>query len=212
VRLSVVLSSYMLELRLADFLDEVASPSPLPGSGVTAALTAALAASLIEMAAGCSPDWTGALETTGRARALRERAAALAPANARAYQAARLGRDRRAAGSGDEEAEAALVRAADLPLLICEAAAAVVALGQATLPHVSAELRADVRVAVALAAAASRGAAYLVDANQLTATRDELCRFAREVEGEVDALAAQVHQEAVQERGDQAAVLARGKA
>ena len=83
----VVVTSF-LDQPVWQFLDQVAARSPSPGGGGAAAVTAALAAGLVAMAArfsdGQLPD---AAELTGRADQLRRRAAGLADEDGRAYQA-----------------------------------------------------------------------------------------------------------------------------
>ncbi|MDQ5822297.1 MAG: cyclodeaminase/cyclohydrolase family protein, partial [Actinomycetota bacterium] len=47
----------LLDLRVGELLDELASPSPIPASGSASALVAAMAASLVAMSGGVAADW-----------------------------------------------------------------------------------------------------------------------------------------------------------
>jgi formiminotetrahydrofolate cyclodeaminase len=69
------------ELSVRDLLDEVASESPTPGGGALAALTGALAAGLVEMAARNTPEWELRGAAIAQAKVLRELLAELAPLN-----------------------------------------------------------------------------------------------------------------------------------
>ncbi len=117
---------------MREFLDLLAARAPAPGGGGAAAVTCALAAGLVAMAARFSgaqlPD---AADVAGQADQLRERAAGLADQDAAAYGAVldayRLPRD------GDERRrriETALRGAAEVPLEIAGIAAQVAAAGR----------------------------------------------------------------------------------
>ncbi len=87
---------------LADVLDAVAAPTPAPGGGSSSALGCALAAALVEMAAGIG----GASEAVERAGALRARALALAEEELGSYapvlEARRLPAGRSGSNDGHE--------------------------------------------------------------------------------------------------------------
>src|SRR5262249_51973898 len=186
----------MLELRNCDLLDEAGTDSPLPGSGAVAALTAAMAAGLLEMAARRSAaSWPESATIIEAAAQLRERASQLAPANARAYQAARKGlAEARERGplADSESLGSAMLRAADVPLLIAEAAAEVARLADAALDRVDPDVRADVVGAAALSAAAARTAAHLVEVNLVAGEEDEIAARARVVRTDADRCAGRV--------------------
>ena len=78
-----------LDLAVRDLLAEIASRTPAPGGGSVAAITVAMAAGLVEMAARFSDDhWAEAGGALAQAKALRERAAPLAREDAQAYERA----------------------------------------------------------------------------------------------------------------------------
>src|SRR3989442_11150711 len=92
----------LLELRLHEFLDEVASGDRAPGAGSVAALATALAAGLLAKVARASGgDWAEASAIAAQAEALRERAARLAEENAREYGAALSARAESGAEAGE---------------------------------------------------------------------------------------------------------------
>ena len=72
----------LAEQRLAHLLDAVAEPTPAPGGGSSVGIACALAAALVEMAAGIG-DAAGA--DAVRARALRARALELAERELSSY-------------------------------------------------------------------------------------------------------------------------------
>jgi len=189
-------SNEMLEMRICDLLDEVGSDSPLPGAGSVAALSTAMAAGLLEMAARRSAaNWPEAVTVFETAAALRARAAALGPANAAAYEAARQGLvDARERGplADSESLGSAMLRAADVPLLIAEVAAEVASLADAALDRVDPDVRADVVGAAALSAAAARAAAHLVEVNLVAGDADDMAARARVLRTNADRCAGRV--------------------
>src|SRR5919108_2245099 len=83
-----------LELRVRDLLDRVASPEPAPGGGSFLAVTAALAAGILTMAARASGDeWPESAGVAAQAETLRARAQPLALLDAVAYELALATRD-----------------------------------------------------------------------------------------------------------------------
>jgi formiminotetrahydrofolate cyclodeaminase len=149
----------LLDLRVADLLDAVAAREPAPGGGAVAALAAALAAGLVSMANRFSD--TGA----ERAEELRAAAAALADADAAAYDGY-LRAARSARVSGDRAAaEAALMAATDVPLAVLDIAVEVAMLAAATAANGNKRLRGDATAAVLMASGAAEIAAVLVREN-----------------------------------------------
>ena len=89
---------------LADLLDAVAAPTPAPGGGSSAGIACALAAALVEMAAGIG-DAVGT--DAARARALRARALELAEQELSSYAPvpAEIDHQRRACRRGGRDRE-----------------------------------------------------------------------------------------------------------
>jgi len=148
---------------LAQFLEEVASTSPAPGGGSSTAVTVALAAALVEMAAAIAASDP---ERVGRARSLRAAALDLAERELSSYEvvfgALRLPRD-------DPErpgrVEAALEEASRAPAEIAEAAAETAELGASVLNAASPSVRGDALTGCLLAESAAAAAATLVEIN-----------------------------------------------
>jgi formiminotetrahydrofolate cyclodeaminase len=181
----VASTSGYLELRLKDFLEEVASSDLAPGAGFVAAIAVSMAAGLVAMAARLSRDhWPEAGGAVAQAEALRLRVAPLAELNAEAYVNAVAAL--REKGSGEPEARdeaiaRALSRAAGIPLQIAEAASDVSALAAAVAEHGEPNLRADAATAALLSEAGARAAATLVEINLATTSDDERVARAREL-------------------------------
>jgi formiminotetrahydrofolate cyclodeaminase len=150
--------------RLADLLDAVAAPTPAPGGGSSAGIACALAAALVEMAAGIG-DPVGA--DAARARALRARALELAEQELSSYAPVLEARRLRA----DDPARpariaAALEEASAVPREIAAVAAEIVVLAQRVGAEVSAAVRGDAETGRLLAEAAGTAAALLVATNE----------------------------------------------
>jgi len=149
------------------FLDELEAPAPSACGGTAAAVAAAMAAALVTMVARGSTGWADGAGVASQARALRSRLAALGDDDAAAFEHVLVTmRDR----SGTPEQRdfalgAALLRAAEVPLRIAEAAADVAELAAAAAAEGSPQLRPDATAAAALADAATRAAAHLVEIN-----------------------------------------------
>jgi formiminotetrahydrofolate cyclodeaminase len=173
------------ELSLEGFLDEVASAEILPGGGYVAAISVAMAAGLVAMAARLSrEDWVEARGAAAQAEALRFRGVTLAERNARAYKdavAAMRGGEGGDAGSRDDAIAQALDRAADVPLQIAEAAADVAQLAAVVAERCEPSVRADVAVGGLLSHAGARGAAELIAVNLGATPDDERVAYAREL-------------------------------
>jgi methenyltetrahydrofolate cyclohydrolase len=166
--------------RLAGFAALVARAEPAPGGGAGAAAACAIAAALVEKAAALSP---GAEAAGIRASAIREQALALADDDAETYGAV-IAAQRTAAGEErTRRVQAALSRAADVPLQIAEFGAEVAELAQELERDGNPNLAGDAAVAALLAAAASAGAARLVTINLAEVPEDPRARRAAELSG-----------------------------
>jgi methenyltetrahydrofolate cyclohydrolase len=186
------------DLSVRSLLDEVASESPTPGGGALAALTGALAAGLVEMAARNSPEWELRGAAIAQARVLRERLAELAPLNDEVYEHALAAL--RLPGAVDSESKSELIgssleRAAAFPLAIAEAASNVAELAAVVSEDGSPVARADATAAAMLALGATRAAAHLVEINLGVREQDE--RLLRATRLAADAAAASARSLAV---------------
>lgn len=152
--------------------DLLGGGSPATGSGVAAALVAAIAASIVRQAARRS----GAIAAAAQADALRRRALPLAEADEQAYREALK---RLAERDDDFELGRALERAAEVPLQIAGVAADVAALATHVAEHADPAVRADAVGAAFLAEAAARAAAHLVEINLATRANDPRVLSAR---------------------------------
>jgi formiminotetrahydrofolate cyclodeaminase len=170
-------SPRLLERHLADFLDDLESSGPIPASGAAAAIVAAMAASLVGMAARTSTGWSGAGGAAAQASALRRRLVPLALADAIAFAEALEALDEVAAGREQhEELGAKLDRAAELPLRIAEAAADVAELAAVAAECADGPSRTDAIAAAALAEGAVVAAVHLVELNLRTTPGDDRSR------------------------------------
>jgi glutamate formiminotransferase/formiminotetrahydrofolate cyclodeaminase len=178
-------SSNLLDLRLRDLLEELASETPTPGGGSLCALATAMAAGLVGMAARASgPGWAEAAGAAAQADALRRRAGPLAERAAQAYESAlatlrappQLEQEGRDAALGE-----ALAYASDVPLAIAEAAVDVAALGAVVASEGTQERAGDAVAATLLAEAAARAAANLVEINLAAREDDPRSLRAREL-------------------------------
>jgi formiminotetrahydrofolate cyclodeaminase len=172
----VAASDTLLDLPVAELLEQLASEAPAPGGGAVSALSAAMAAGLIAMVARASPDWPGANGSEAQALALRTRLAPLAAENAAAYEGAiaalalpeSMAPDARGLAIGT-----ALGRAAETPLRIAAAAADVALLAAHAAEYGEAALRPDAAAAALLAEGAARAACHLVEINLTTTDTDQ---------------------------------------
>jgi methenyltetrahydrofolate cyclohydrolase len=170
-------------MNLERLLEEVAAPTPAPGGGACCGWAAALAAALVEMAAGVAEaqadvgqeEGTGIDERLGGLRAVRPRATQLR------LQATELAdRDRAsyapvlaAERTGNPaEVERALARAADVPFALAGVGAEVAELARQVLVAGRPSLRGDAMTALELARAACRAATGLVQINLAGAPGD----------------------------------------
>jgi methenyltetrahydrofolate cyclohydrolase len=140
------------------FLDQLAARTPAPGGGVAAAVTGAMAAGLVAMAARFSaPRLPGAGDLADRADELRHRLDQLADMDARAYAAV--------LEAGPGQRREALLGAALVPLEIAGIGARVAAMAVPVAKAGNPNLRGDAVTGAVLAAASARSAACLVDIN-----------------------------------------------
>jgi formiminotetrahydrofolate cyclodeaminase len=179
--------SSLLDQPVRGFLDQLAARTPTPGGGGAAALTAAMAAGLVAMAARFSArQLPEAADLASRADELRRRAADLADLDAQAYTAVLAAL--RLPGEAGQRREA-LAGAAVVPLEIAEIGARVTQLAVRVAEAGNPNLRGDAVTGAVLAAASARSAACLVDINvDLGGLEPELSR--RAAQAVADACAA----------------------
>lgn len=165
-----------LDLTVQGWLEELGERGRAPAGGSAAAITGAMGAALVAMAARLSTEsWSEAGGVAAQAASLRIRLAELAQADADVYTEALRILDRAEkipAERRDHELGLAFDRAAQTPLAIAETASDVALLASAAREQVDPAVQADVDGAIALAAAASQAAARLVEVN-LSATRED---------------------------------------
>ena len=156
---------------LVALLDVVAASDPAPGGGSSAALAAALGASLLEMAAGLelareNPDPALTEDLPARARELRAEALALADRDLSSYapvlDARRLPADH---PERAQRLEAALTEASRAPLAIAETAAEAAELGARVTIASNPAVRGDALAGVLIAEAATAAAVSLIEIN-----------------------------------------------
>lgn len=158
------------DLGVAEFLGELAEPTPAPGAGGALAMSASMAAALVQMTAQISATRGGGdlsderlSEMAQRARELGAEAAKLGDADAKAYGAVLEAMKRDHGDSGRRDAVAAALSAAvDPPLRLCELAAEVTELAAAVVKGGRDSVRGDAIAGVLLADAAACGASRLV--------------------------------------------------
>lgn len=158
-----------LEASLGRFLDLVAADQPAPGGGAAAAVTAALAAGLVGMAARFShSQLPEAADRAERADRMRTEVAGLGQRDAEAYQsvlaAYRLPKEPDPQARR-QQIHRSLEHAAQVPLRIAEISAQVATEAAELAERGNPNLRGDALAAVFLADAAARSAAGLVRIN-----------------------------------------------
>lgn len=163
-------------LSVHDFLDAMATDDAAPGGGAAAAVSVAMAAALVGMAARLSTRHLDAADTLAeQADELRRRAAPLADEDAAAYatvlQAFQLPRDD--AETRRQRIREALSQAADVPLVIADAGRHVQQLAVQLADGGNPNLAGDAATAASLAGAATRAAAYLAELNLFQAGIDD---------------------------------------
>jgi formiminotetrahydrofolate cyclodeaminase len=171
-----------LGVTVAELLDTVAQTPSRPGSGASAALVTALAASLAGAAARASrAEWPDAAGVAAQADSLGQRARALAHENADAYERARFALERSRAMPSLRVAELpnAMGRSVDVLLRIGETAVDVAELCQVIAGRATGDVRADAAAAAALAGGSAEAIATLVRANLVVTADDEHTKQAR---------------------------------
>ena len=159
--------SSFLDEPVRGFLDQLAARTPAPGGGGVAAVTGAMAAGLVAMAARFSATrLPGAGELADQADELRRRLAQLADMDTRAYAAVLdAGRQPGDDRQRRERTREALLGAAHVPLEIAGIGARVAAMAVRVAEAGNPNLRGDAVTGAVLAAASARSAACLVDIN-----------------------------------------------
>jgi glutamate formiminotransferase/glutamate formiminotransferase/formiminotetrahydrofolate cyclodeaminase len=147
---------------LADFLDAVAAPTPIPAGGTVAAFVGALASSLGMMGARLSLQQGVEHRLSEIGRRLRELMQADGDAYHRYIQATRLAKTDRTRSA---ILSSALHLATEIPLEIAEQATEAGVLLHACLAEVKPRVRSDVTVGVILAIAAADGGRHTVAEN-----------------------------------------------
>jgi formiminotetrahydrofolate cyclodeaminase len=152
-------------LPLGEVLERVAAPTPAPGGGSAAALVCAMAAALVEMAAGFS-DSPDAADRRARAAQLRARGLELAQRDQLSYEPV-LRALRRPADDVErpEQLAAALAAAAGVPLAIAQLAAEIAGRAREAVEGAGRHVLGDCATAAVLAEAGCRAAALLVEIN-----------------------------------------------
>jgi formiminotetrahydrofolate cyclodeaminase len=178
-------STSILNLTLGDFLARLGSADPTPGGGAAAAVVGALGAALIEMTANLTlgkPKWADVQEQARhieqQAADLRTRLQRLGDADAEAFDtvtsAYRLPRADDAQKAERAKAiQAALQKAADVPLDTARASAQVIELAETAAPLLNSAVISDVLVGALLAQAAVNSAALNVEINLASMTDAE---------------------------------------
>lgn len=176
------------------FLDELEAPAPSPCGGTAAAVAAAMAAALVTMVGRGSADWADGAGIAAQAQALRHRLTALGGDDAAVFaQVLATMRDRSGTpAQRDFVLGEALLRAADVPLQIGEAAADVAELAALAAVEGTPHLRPDAAVAAALAEAAVRAATHLVEINLATVPGDRHSETAAQLSAAAAAARARV--------------------
>ena len=166
--------SPLLERQLAEFLDDLGATDAIPASGAAAAIVAAMAASLVGMAARSSTNWSEAAGAAAQAGKLRATLVPLALADAVAYADA-LEALREVADGREvhDDLGPRLERAAELPLRIAEAATDVAELAAEAAQCGDGPGRTDAIAAAALAEGAVVAAVHLVELNLRTTPGDD---------------------------------------
>lgn len=156
------MSTSYLDRSVREFLELIAQRSPAPGGGAAAAVTVSLAVGLVSMAAAFSPELAEGDRLAEDTRQLRQRIAALADADAAAYQDLMSAR---AGSAGPRALREALHRATAVPLEIAECGAQAARAAARLAEHGREQLRGDAATGAFLAEAAVRAAARLVEIN-----------------------------------------------
>lgn len=189
-----------LNVPLQDFLDSVASREPAPGGGCVAAVTVAMAAGLVAMAARLSPDLPDSERVVPQAERLRGRSAELADADAEAYAEvlATLSATRASEPAERQDRRRAAFESATLvPLEVAELGADIARLAALLVAGGNPNLRGDAATAAYMAEAGVRSAAALVRINVASGGCDpdllaRAARYAAAAEQAVHSVSAQL--------------------
>lgn len=172
----------LLDAPVGDFI-EILAQEEAPGGGSAAAVTVAMAASLVAMVARASKDhWPEAGGAIGQAETFRARVAPLAQADAEVYKDALTMLRRREEVSEryrDQTLRDALEKAAEIPIRIVEAGSDLACLAALLVENGNPEVRADAAVACVLAEGGARAAAKLVETNLGATDEDPRVRHVR---------------------------------
>ena len=157
------------------FLEGLEAPAPSSCGGAAAAVSAAMAAALVTMVGRGSADWSDGAGIAAQARTLRNRLTALGADDAAVFANVLVTmRDRSGTpAQRDFALGEALLRAAEVPLAIAEAAADVAELAALATSEAAPYLRPDAAAAATLAEAAVRAATHLVEINLATVAGDQ---------------------------------------
>jgi len=189
------------DFTLNQYLAETASPSPVPGGGSAAALSAALAASLTEMVAGLTVAAKAFASVAAEMQSLRERAQIIrgqladyiqldADAYNQVIAAYRLPKtDEEQKSRRSEAIQAALRHAARVPLEVARVSAEILAMAEKAVTRGNPNTVTDAAVAALLARSAGLAALYNVKIN-LASIKDR--GFVRETTAEVNRLEVQI--------------------
>lgn len=170
---------------LEAFLDELEAPAPSSCGGTAAAVTAAMAAALVAMVGRGSRTWPEGAGVAAQAGALRTRLTSLGADDAAAFAEVLVTMHDRSGtpAQRDFALEKALLRAAEVPLRIGEAAADVAELAALAAAEGSPHLRPDAAAAAALAEASVRAATHLVEINLAIVPGDRHSESAAQLAG-----------------------------
>lgn len=145
------------------------APVPSPAGGTAAAVTGAMAASLLVMVGRGSTEWPDGAAVAARAAVLRDRLLQLGDDDVKAFADVLTHfRRLRTEPHAREAVAAALLRASDVPLEIAQSAAEVADLGSRAAAEGKRPMRPDAATAALLAGAAARAASLIVDGNVAT--------------------------------------------
>jgi formiminotetrahydrofolate cyclodeaminase len=203
-------SSSLLQLRVQELADQLASAAPVPGGGSAAALSGALAAALVGMVAELTlgrPEYERHADAVVKARdqaaALRDQLLKLADLDAAAYDAVMQSRRMPKETDAEKAArasrlKAAMVDAAAIPLRTARVARDVLDLAVRIAPVGNRNAVSDAGVAALLASAAVRGAVLNVRINlPYLPANEPLRRDALKEIAELEAAAMQRQDEAM---------------
>lgn len=162
---------------VTELLDAFASPTPTPGGGSAAALSGAVAASLLAMVAAMpktkngTPEDRAALDDAlPKLKALQKRLTSLIDDDAASYDGV-VAAYKLPKGTDEEKAarkravQAAMRHATDIPLETFRAATALIPLGRVVAEHGNPNAKSDASVAIQMAMTAAGGASANVEIN-----------------------------------------------